>query len=627
MPHPRTPSASRRRRLLPIVGLAILGVGASVVPFASRGSAQTVTGATSLADTVSIGPATVDGATTAIHVLGFNDLHGHLDGSTPGTLYGRYAGGAAALAKLVKDKQSLYKRQTLTVAAGDSIGATPLTSALFEDEPTILAENLMGLDFASVGNHEFDRGAVALLRMQSGGCPKTGCLAAPYPETTLAFGPFFWGAQFKFLASNVTRTGGKQFLPPYGVKTFSSAGGSTIKVGVIGSVLKETPTVVTPAGIAGQEFGDEADAANKAVKELKAKGVNTAILVIHQGGGQTPSATKAGDCLGQLGGSDILKITDKLDPSVRVIVSGHTHNEYRCIVTSKGVTRLITSASSFGRVLTDITLNIDDVTGTLVSASATNTVVENSTNPDTTSRRVDDPSKTDPEVAALAAYYTRIAAPKAGKVVGKITGDMANTTTNANGEIPLGDVIADSQLAATSGGTQNAVVAFMNPGGIRAPGFSFNQVSFGEQPGEMTYNEVFTVQPFGNSLTTSTLTGKDLRELLEQQFQGCRGQLTTRILQISKGLAYEMDPKAASCDKKIGKISIGGKAIDPAAKYRVTMNSFLASGGDGFVVFNNGTDRVGGDLDIDAMISWFTANPAGLAPGSADRITIYDSTK
>ena len=624
-----TPMLSSRlvRRIAPLALFAIVGSVVITTPFAQRSEAQTITGATNLSDTVSIGPPLIDGATTEIHVLGFNDLHGHLDGSTPGTLYGRYAGGASALSRLVKQRKAQYGGRSLTVAAGDSIGATPLTSALFEDEPTIIAENMMGLEFSSVGNHEFDRGQAALLRMQNGGCPKSGCLGAPYPETATAFGPYFWGANFQYLAANVTRKDGTDFLPAYGSKSFLSNGGTRIRIGVIGEVLQATPTIVTPRGIEGLEFGEEAAAANRAAKELKAKGITTNILVIHQGGGQTPTAAKAGDCNGQLAGSPILDIASKLDDSIRVIVSGHTHNEYRCIVTTNGVSRLITSAASFGRILTDVTLNVDNVSGSLISAKAVNTVVENSTNTDTTTRRVDDPTKSDPEVANLAAHYARLAAPKAARVVGKITGDMSNATTNANGEIPLGDVIADSQLKATQGDSQKAVFALMNPGGIRAPGFSVNQISANEAPGEITYNEAFTVQPFGNSLVTLTLTGEDIRGVLEQQFTGCRSQLTTRILQPSDGLTYQQDPAAATCEKKIGKIQIQGKDLDPKAKYRVTVNSFLATGGDGFAVLKNSTNNVGGDLDIDAMIAWFAANPAGIAPGSGTRITLYDSTK
>jgi 5'-nucleotidase len=612
-------TAHRRLATTGLCFAVALAVGVS--PFASGPGGVSIAGAQSLSDPVKIGTPTVDGATTDIHVLGFNDLHGHIDGSTSGTQYGRYAGGAAALGKQVLRLQSLYKNKTLTVSAGDSIGATPLTSSLFGDEPTILAENFMKLDFASVGNHEFDRGAANILRMVSGGCAKTGCLSAVYPEKYSGRSTTFLGADFPYLASNVKRTDGKPFLPAYGMKKIKSDGGNELRIGVIGSVLAATPTIVTPAGVAGLKFEDEAKSANEAVKALRAQGAKTNILVIHEGGFQTPSPTKPGDCAGALKGSAIEKIAQNLDPSIRVIVSGHTHAEYRCVLTSAdGIQRLVTSASSFGRILTDVTLSVDNITGELVSASAVNIVVENSTNLDTTARRVEDPNKVDPDIAAMAAFFNAAAAPKANRVIGKVSADMSNATTNPNGEVPLGDVIADSQLESTKT-TGKAVVAFMNPGGIRAPGFSVNQISGGEQPGEITYAEAFTVQPFGNSLVTLTLSGKQIRSLLEQQFTGCGGQTTTRILQISDGFSYEQSPSAATCEAKIGKITLGGKDIDPAADYRVTENSFLATGGDGFTVFNDGKDRVGGEIDLDALTAYF-ALKGTISPGPGNRIVL-----
>jgi 5'-nucleotidase len=599
------------------LGIATLGV-VGIVPLASTNGGVTIAGAQTLSDPVRIGKALVDGATTDIHVLGFNDLHGHIDGTTSGNQYGRYAGGAGALGKMILGLQRDYKGKTITVAAGDSIGATPLTSSLFEDEPTIMAKNFMNLDFASVGNHEFDRGQEHLLRMAQGGCPKSACLALTYPEQNNGRAKTFPGAQFPYLASNVKRKDGKPFLPAYGMKKINSSMGNELRFGVIGSVLRATPTIVTPGGIVGLEFLDEAEAANAAAKELVANGSKTNILVIHEGGFQSAAASKPGDCVGSLKDSPIEKIAAKLDKSIRVIVSGHTHTEYRCVVTTNGVDRLITSASSFGRILSDITLTVDSVTGELVTASAVNMIVENSTNPNTTARRVEDPSKIDPDIAAMAAYFTTAAAPKANRIIGKVSADMSNTTTAATGEILLGDVIADTQLEATKT-TGKAVIAFMNPGGIRAPGFVVNQISAGEQPGEITYAEAFTVQPFGNSLATKTLTGKQIRELLEQQFAGCRNQLTTRILQISAGFSYEQSAGAASCDAKIGKITLDGKDIDPAADYRVTMNSFLATGGDGFTVFNDGKDTIGGDLDIDALSAYFALKET-INPGPGNRI-------
>ncbi len=614
--------ASRKRRMSRAAGglLAVTCAAVALSPLASGPAGAQISGATSITDTVTIGEAKVAGVTTDIHVLGFNDLHGHLDGVTSGNLYGRYAGGAAALGSQIRAKRALYRGRSMTVFAGDSIGATPLASALFEDEPTIMALNMIGVDFASVGNHEFDRGRKHLLRMQDGGC-EGPCAGAPYPERNGGFAPTFPGADFTYLAANVKNADGSQFLRGSAVKRFTSIGGTTIKVGVIGAVLEATPTVVTPAGVAGLSFINETKAANAEAQALIAAGVKTNVLVIHQGGAQSTAPTRANDCVGSLAGSDIEKIAKDLDKSIRIIVSGHTHNEYRCIVKINGVDRLITSASSQGRVLTDITMNIDDITGELISASATNTVAENATNLNTQTSRIADPLKNLDDVQALAAYYQRLSAPKANRVIGKVSGDMGNSTTNANGEVPLGDVIADAQLLSTEK-TGKAQIALMNPGGIRAPGFSVNQISAGEKPGEITYAEAFAVQPFGNSLVTFTLTGDQIRAVLEQQFSGCRGQITNRILQVSVGFSYEQSASASDCSKKIGAITLGGKALDPKGTYRVTVNSFLASGGDGFVVFNDGTDRVGGEIDLDALTAYFAANPAGIAPGPANRIVV-----
>jgi 5'-nucleotidase len=613
-------SSHRFRQAALAGGVALACAAVALSPLASGPASAQISGAGSLTDTVTIGEAKVSGVTSDIHVLAFNDLHGHLDGSTSGNLYGRYAGGAAALGRQLGIRQRQYKGRSLTVFAGDAIGATPLASALFEDEPTVVALNLMGVDFASVGNHEFDRGRKHLQRMQDGGC-EAACVAAPYPTRYGGFVPTFPGAEFTYLAANVKNADGSQFLKGYATKKFTTIGGTTVKVGVIGAVLEATPTIVTPSGVAGLKFVNETKAANEAAAALLADGVKTNVLVIHQGGAQSSAPTKPGDCVGALAGSDIEKIVKDLDKSIRVIVSGHTHQEYRCIVKINGVDRLITSASSQGRIMTDITMNIDDLTGELISASAANVLVENATNPNTQAARIADPLKAADDLTSLATYYQRLSAPKANRVVGTVKGDMSNTTTNPNGESPLGDVIADAQLASTKT-TGKAQIAFMNPGGIRAPGFQVSQISAGEKPGEITYAEAFTVQPFGNSLVTMTLTGDQIRALLEQQFTGCRAQITTRILQVSQGFSYEQTPAATECAKKIGAITLDGKALDAKTNYRVTVNSFLATGGDGFVVLNDGTERVGGEVDIDALIAYFAANPAGIAPGAATRIVL-----
>jgi 5'-nucleotidase len=283
---------------------------------------------------------------------------------------------------------------------------------------------------------------------------------------------------------------------------------------------------------------------------------------------------------------------------------------------------LVTSASSFGRILSDLTLTLDPKTGTLVSASAENVVVKNALNsPGPGITRQPDPSLSDPTIAGVVNQYVTAAAPLANRVIGKIQGDLTRTPS-AQGEETLGDVIADSQLAATAGPTVGgAQIAFMNPGGIRAD-LKVNDISSGgEAPGEVTYGEAFTVQPFGNSLVTKTMTGDMIRRLLEQQFAGCGGQISSKTIQVSSTIKFEQSAAAADCAGKIGQIWVNGTLVGPTDTFRVTMNNFLATGGDGFTVFNEGTDALGGAQDIDALVAAFTAaGSTGIAVPPLDRI-------
>jgi 5'-nucleotidase len=599
-----------------VVGvLAVVAAGTALVaPLASPSEpagATTIAGARSLADEVAVQFDDAGDQTTDVHVLAWNDFHGNLEASAGLNIYGQFAGGAAWLAKAVHDKQALYGRKQVSVIAGDNIGASPLVDGLFFGEPSTIVTNLMGADFASVGNHEFDKGSAELLRIQEGGCrADVGCTAAPYALKRNQTSQTYPGADFQYLSANVVRDdNGRTLFPAYGIKRVKADSGRAIHVGIIGEVLEATPTIVTPTGVAGLTFVDEADAANKAVAQLQRRGVDTNILVVHQGGFQQGTASLNG-CAGNLAGSDIAAIAERLDPSIKVIVSAHTHAEYRCTITTPdGVTRLVTSASSFGRILTDLTLTIDDESGELVAASAENSIVRNSSNPRTSAADVpllDLPK--DDRVAAVVQQYVTASAPLANQIIGKVGADILNTP-NPRGEIPSGDVIADAQLVATQpaalGGAQ---IAFMNPGGIRGGatnGFLFTP-SGAEAPGEVTYGEAFTIQPFGNSLVTKTMTGAQIRDLLEQQFPGCGGQTTQRILQISAGFSYEIDPAGASCAARIGAITLSGAPVpDDGTTYRVTMNNFLAAGGDGFTVFNQGTDALGGAQDIDALVAYF----------------------
>jgi 5'-nucleotidase len=618
------------------IALAATAVAVVLVsPLASPNEAAAgpiISGARSVSDQLSVNfsPLPSGHTTTDVHLLAFNDLHGNLEAASL-NVYGKFAGGAAYLAKAVKDRQALYGAHQATLFAGDNIGAAPLQNGLFHEEPIVIASNMMHVDFASVGNHEFDKGAAELLRIQNGGCHADGCNAAPYTLPDGSTTNTYPGADFQYLSANViVDSTGQPLFPAYGIKQFRSDDGKRkFKVGFIGEVLESTPTIVTPTGVAGLTFQDEAEAANRAVADLALRGVKIPVLVIHQGGFQASGAVLNG-CAGNLAGSDIAEIASRLDPAIKIIVSAHTHAEYRCTFTTGGVTRLITSASSFGRVLSDVTLSIDDKTDKLISADASNVIVENALNaPGPGVTRQADTSKEDPQVAAVVQQYVTAAAPLANHVIGRIQGDLTRTAT-LQGESTLGDVIADAQYVATQpAGLGGAALAFMNPGGIRNDMKTTDISSGGEAVGEVTYGEAFSVQPFGNSLVTKTMTGDAIRHVLEQQFQAggvpCRGSTAPaagRVLQISSTFKYESDPAAATCAGKIGRMWVNGLEAQPTDVFRVTMNNFLATGGDGFTVFRDeATDALGGAQDIDALVDYFEANePAGIAVPTLDRI-------
>jgi 5'-nucleotidase len=513
-----------------------------------------------------IGIAAVAKRFVDVQILGINDFHGNLD-PPGGAIGGVNVGGSVYLATLLQQHRAGHTN-TITVSAGDNIGASPLLSALFHDEPTIEALNAMGVDLSSVGNHEFDEGSDELLRMQNGGCN-------PADTTTCKIHTFL-GAKFQYLSANVTvHATGKTLFPAYAIRQFQGA-----RVAFIGMTLKDTPTIVTPAGVAGLDFADEAQTVNALVPQLKAQGVNAIVVIVHQGGQQTGGTFNT--CLGFTG--DLVPIINALDPAVQVVVSGHTHQAYNC--TTNG--RLYTQASSFGRVFTDIGITVDRTTGAITAKDATNNLVTRDVTPD-------------PAQQAIIDLYKPVATPLANRVVGKLTAPILRATTPPlnTGEWALGDFIADSQLFATQaaqfGGAQ---IAFMNPGGIRT-----TLPPSGTLPptGEITFNDIFTVQPFGNSLVTMTLTGAQIKAVLEQQmFQDQGDGSPTRILQVSQGFTFTWDNNGTA-GNHITAMALNGTPIDPSTNYRVTVNSFLATGGDGFTVLNQGTNRLGGSIDTDAV--------------------------
>ena len=563
--------------------------------------------ATASASAVTVNP------TITIKLLAFNDFHGQI--VSPGNFAGVPAGGIDQMAGVIA-KYKAANSTTTVVSAGDLIGATPLVSALFHDEPTIETMNRAGLEFNAVGNHEFDEGKDELLRMQKGGCHPTdlnSCKGAsvgtPVP---------FEGAKFKFLAANVVRQAdGKTLFPPYAIKTYGKT-----RVAFIGMTLKETPTIVTPTGVAGLDFKDEAATVNALVPALRARGVQAIVVLLHQGGTQpvAQNATTINQCNGGLTGSPLQSIVARLDDAVDLVISGHTHQAYNCLLPNKaGRSIPVTSANSISRVMTDIDLTVDTVTGHVTGVSASNFVVNRN-----------DPSVTrNAAIGAIVTNYANIAAPIANRVIGTITGDITRTV-NAAQESALGDVIADAQLDATNDpGFGDAVVAFMNPGGIRAD-LTFTSSVAGEGNGNVTYGEAFTVQPFGNSLVTLTLTGAQLHTLLEQQFTGCTvgypvGQTPqpfNRVLQVSAGFSYAWKEKGTPCDNvDPASMMLNGEQVDLTKSYRVTVNSFMADGGDQLFVLREGTNRLGGAVDLDALEAYFNAQGT-VAPGPQNRIQL-----
>ncbi|WP_234974806.1 bifunctional metallophosphatase/5'-nucleotidase [Variovorax paradoxus] len=550
-------------------------------------------------------------------LIAFNDLHGNLEPpklsiTAPAAGGGTVpvpAGGAAYLASAVASLKAKNENNAV-VSAGDMIGASPLVSALFLDESTIEAVNAMKIDFNAVGNHEFDKGQTELLRMKNGGCAKNTALEPCRVNKA------FPGANFGFLAANTVKTDGKTLFPATGMKSFTKDG-ATVKVAFIGMTLKGTPNIVTPAGVAGLSFKDEADTANALIPQLKAQGADAIVVVIHEGGTTTVGYNDK-SCAGLSG--DILPILNKLDAAVDVVISGHTHRSYVCDYGKTNPARpfLLTSAGQYGTLLTDINLTIDTRTRKVTAKAADNVIVQG----EAFTSGANTVALTDQypvfgknqEVAALISQYLAIAGPLVQRVVGSLTA-TATRTPSPSRESALGNLIADAQLAATSpAGKGAAQIAFMNPGGVRAD-------LAPAQDGSVTYGQIFAVQPFGNSLVVKTMTGAQIKAVLEQQFNsGSNTVAAPKVLLPSRGLTYSYSASAPG-GARIGNLALNGTAIDPAANYRVTMNSFLATGGDNFTVFNQGTDTLGGDQDVDALEAYIKAN-SPLAPPATDRITV-----
>ncbi|MEJ8278619.1 bifunctional metallophosphatase/5'-nucleotidase [Pseudonocardia spirodelae] len=554
-------SSSGRRAavVLAVLFALVLVVGVTVESLSSRPSAGSGGGGT-------------------VRLIALNDLHGNLE--PPSGSSGRVtddagaeveAGGAAFVAAHVRRLREEVPASAV-LSTGDNVGASPLASALFHDEPTVAVLESMGVAASAAGNHEFDEGIAELRRVQRGGChPTDGC----------RFTPSYDGAAFPILSANVTAGGD----PALAASTVVEAGGT--RVGVIGATLSELPDLVSPDGIRGLEVGDEVAAVDAASRALTAQGVRAQVLLLHQG---DETAGDAGpDACSVEPGGPASRIAAAVSPDVDAVFSAHTHQQYSCAATDPaGNPRPLVQGLSFGRLLSVVDLAVTgDGDVDRAATTARNEIVTRDVAPD-------------PAVARLVDRAVAQSRPLAERPVGTVAAPLLRAA-DPSGLSPLGTVIADAQLAASRG--DGAQLALTNPGGVRAdlvPGAG----------GRVTYGQVYTVQPFGNILQTMTLTGAGLRAVLDQQFTVEDGPT---VLQSSSNLRYTV------AGNRVGEITIGGTPVTDDGRYRVATNNFLSAGGDGFDTFTAGTELVGGPVDLDAVVSYLGAHP-GLTAPPTDRI-------
>jgi 5'-nucleotidase len=526
-----------------------------------------------------------------VQILAFNDFHGNIRtpspassglvvppgdpasaGGTPisGSVNLRInAGGAVYLAEHIKRLRAANPN-TVVVSAGDLTGASPLVASMYDEEPTINVMNAMGVDYNAVGNHEFDGGIEELKRLQAGGCN---------PDSQTPTGgscfidPTFAGAKFRYLAANVDQMDRTTLFPAYAIKQVAGA-----KIGFIGMTLRSTPLATAPGATDGLLFRDEVETVNSLVPDLKSLRVDAIVVVLHQGGNQ---AGTYNDCDTLTG--NIVAIADMLDPAIDAIVSGHTHAAYNCVRGEK----LLTSALSYGRVLSQIELTIDTKLHDVVAKQAKNIAV---------TRTV----PADAAVQALVDKYVMLSAPIAQRDVGTITSDIPNFA-GPSGEIPLGEVIADSLRAGTG-----ASIAFANNGGIR-DALLFRQY-YNEGDGVVTFEKVHAVTPFRNAVYTLQCTGQQIMNLIAQN----TFVPYPSVLQIS-GLKYSWATSRADARGRNaavpGSFFVNGVALDPSASYTVALTDFLAGGGDGYTALRAcSTLSTTNGVDIDMFVAYLEAN-------------------
>ncbi|CCH75560.1 5'-Nucleotidase domain-containing protein [Nostocoides australiense Ben110] len=555
--------------------------------------------AATMAGTTGATAAAGDGARAIpVQLLSFNDYHGHLE-ATDGPLASDPAetpagGGVEYLsAKLDQLRAKVGDANSLTVAAGDTIGGSTFLSGMFHDEPSVESLNTLGLDVTSVGNHEFDEGTAELLRMQRGGChPVDGCYFDDQP---------FEGADYPYLAANVVKKATNKLLLPG--TTIRRIGG--VPIGFIGLTLKETPTLVDPAGVASVRFKDEVSSVNQQAGYLNRQGVKAIVVLIHQGGTQEPPTSDYDGCTGFNG--PIAEMAPRFSSLVDVVVSGHTHQPYVCTQRDpQGRPRLVTSAASYGQMVTETNFTIDSRSRDINRNSfvSHNVLVDRATTPD-------------PAETAVIDKWKTLAGPIAATVVGTVAQDVTGDASGNRGiETPMADLIADSILWGTQSG--NSQIALMNVGGVRAS-FLVNQISNGEDPGKITYTEAYNVAPFGNLLVTMDMTGQQIKDTLEQQYDPTRGRQYL-ALGVSEGFSYTWDDSRPQGSKVVaGSMTLNGAPMSMTATYRVGTLNFLANGGDNFTGFMSGTNLLGGKEDLQNLVDYLGTHP-GITP-PPDRVS------
>lgn len=520
-----------------------------------------------------------------LHLVALNDFHGNLEATrytwtsaATGKAETLRAGGidtlGAALQAWRREDQDL-----LLVAAGDLVGASPALSSMWADEPSIEAMNLLGLSASSLGNHEFDGGRKELLRQQGGGCD------SPRPAKACKLAPGFGGANYAYLAANVTDSAtGKPLVAPFRIEDVKG-----VKVGLVGAVLQGTASVATAASIAGLSFADEAEAINQAVPRMRAQGAQVFVALIHEGG-HTDEAPDKADCSALHGA--IVGIVKRLDPAIRLVISGHSHTGYLCKVDG----RVVTQAGHAGHLLSRITIKVDPATGAVEGIDARNVVMKQGQYPP------------DPRLSALLAQVRERSRAALARPVARLGAASIASTENAAGEAPLGDVIADAVLAATQ--AHGAQIGFMNLGGIRKDLEAGSDLA-------ATYGQAQAVLPFGNTLVVMDLSGAQIRALLEQQWARPASSFDS-VLQVSEGFSYRWDGTRPRGQRIVpGSVKLHGAPLHDARTYRVAVNNFVAEGGDNFPEFAKGANRVDTQVrDLDALIDYLGKHP-GIGAASA----------